>query len=177
MTENKKPLLKRLMKIFLIIAAIIVLLPIIGLAVLSWTAKAPQNLGLSDKGLADCPKSPNCVCSQTDKDADAKHYVDAFAMKKDAAITLAALLNAIKQLPRAKILTQENNYIHAECTSAIFRYVDDLEFWIDAQNNVVHVRSASRAGESDLGANRRRVEELRQAYSDSSGPDSEANSS
>ncbi len=172
MSENKKPFLKRLMKIFLIIAAIIVLLPIIGLAVLSWTAKAPQNLGLSETGLAACPKSPNCVCSQTDKEADAKHFIDAFPVKEDAAATLAALLNAIKQLPRTKIVTQDNNYIHAECTSAIFRYVDDLEFWIDEQNNVVHVRSASRAGESDLGVNRKRVEQLRQIYSGS-----EANSS
>jgi len=41
-------------------------------------------------------------------------------------------------------------------------FVDDVEFHKDDINQVIHVRSASRLGKSDLGVNRKRVEEIRQ---------------
>jgi uncharacterized protein (DUF1499 family) len=50
----------------------------------------------------------------------------------------------------------------------IFRFVDDVEFWIDAKNQVIHFRSASRVGHSDLGANRARMESIRKAFGETS---------
>jgi uncharacterized protein (DUF1499 family) len=52
-------------------------------------------------------------------------------------------------------------YLHAECRSALFGFVDDLELHLRVSEGVIAVRSASRLGYSDLGVNRRRVEILR----------------
>ena len=40
------------------------------------------------------------------------------------------------------------------------RYVDDVEFYINEKNKIIHFRSASRIGYSDLGVNRKRMEEI-----------------
>jgi len=73
----------------------------------------------------------------------------------------ATLLQVISNLPRTEVITSEGDYIHATFTSQIMGYIDDVEFLIDADAGVVHVRSASRLGHSDLGVNRARVEEIR----------------
>jgi uncharacterized protein (DUF1499 family) len=57
-----------------------------------------------------------------------------------------------------------HGYLHAEATSLIFRFVDDLECVLDRAANVIHVRSASRVGHGDMGVNRKRVERLRQLF-------------
>jgi uncharacterized protein (DUF1499 family) len=48
--------------------------------------------------------------------------------------------------------------------SALFGFVDDLEIRIDAEVGSIHLRSASRVGKSDLGANRKRVEIIQKLY-------------
>jgi uncharacterized protein (DUF1499 family) len=68
-------------------------------------------------------------------------------------------------MKRVEIIENRDNYLHAEFTSLIFRFVDDVEFLIDAPNGVIQVRSASRKGYSDMGVNRRRVEEIRKQFS------------
>jgi uncharacterized protein (DUF1499 family) len=74
-------------------------------------------------------------------------------------------LTAIVQtFPRTSVITVSDSYLHAEFTSAIFRFVDDLEFLVDDTAKVIHVRSASRLGTSDLGVNRKRVEEIRRRW-------------
>jgi len=65
---------------------------------------------------------------------------------------------------RTEIVEQDGGYLHATETSALLRFVDDVEFEIDAEAGVIHFRSASRLGYSDLGVNRRRMEEIRAAY-------------
>jgi len=79
----------------------------------------------------------------------------------DAMRKLKAVLAVI---PRMEIITETESYIHAEATSLIFRFRDDVEFFIDQQSNLIHFRSASRVGKSDLGANRKRMEEIRTAF-------------
>ena len=66
--------------------------------------------------------------------------------------------------PQARIVTREPDYIYVEFTSRLFRFVDDVEFLFDDTAGVIHFRSASRAGRSDLGANRRRMESIRAAF-------------
>lgn len=74
------------------------------------------------------------------------------------------LKGIVGAMPRARIVEAADNYLHAEFTSALFRFVDDVEFLIDPAAHVIHFRSASRVGYSDLGANRRRMEELRRRW-------------
>ena len=71
------------------------------------------------------------------------------------------LNDVIREMPRSSIVEFKPNYLRAEFRSALFRFVDDVEFLIDDTLGVMHVRSASRVGYWDLGANRRRVERIR----------------
>jgi uncharacterized protein (DUF1499 family) len=141
----------------LALVAIVILVPIVGLYVMSLLAGRPAHLGLKDGKLAPCPESPNCVSSQTD---DAEHRIDAIRFTGPAADAKAKLKKAVAALPRAVIVTESADYLHVECTSLIFRFVDDVEFWIDEPNQVIHFRSASRVGRSDFGANRTRMEAI-----------------
>ena len=76
-----------------------------------------------------------------------------------------AARDAVSQLPRTRIVTDTNDYLHAECKSRFFGFVDDLELQLRPEDGIIAVRSASRVGYSDLGANRKRVEDLRESLS------------
>jgi uncharacterized protein (DUF1499 family) len=130
------------------------------LTLLSALARRPGNLGVRNGRLAPCPASPNCVCSQDD---DPAHHVEPIPFTGSPHVALAFLVTAVTAQPRTRLLTVGGNYLHAEFGSRVFRFVDDVEFLIDADQGVIHVRSASRAGYSDFGVNRRRIETLRAA--------------
>jgi uncharacterized protein (DUF1499 family) len=68
---------------------------------------------------------------------------------------------AVSSLPRTTIVDDSGQYLHAECRSAVFRFVDDLELHLRPDEGAIAVRSASRLGYSDFGVNRGRVETLR----------------
>lgn len=65
---------------------------------------------------------------------------------------------------RTVVIEEEGLYLRAEETSALLRFVDDVEIEIDPEAGEIHFRSSSRVGWSDLGVNRRRMEEIRAAY-------------
>jgi uncharacterized protein (DUF1499 family) len=79
---------------------------------------------------------------------------------------LAALLEAIRSLPRTEILHAEAGYVHAVQRSRLLRFADDLECELPDDERLIHVRSASRVGYHDLGVNRVRVERLRRAVNE-----------
>jgi uncharacterized protein (DUF1499 family) len=118
----------------------------------------PSNLGIKSGRLTPCPSSPNCVSSD---DADAAHSVSAFALAVPPRDAWSAAHSIVAGLPRTKIITETDDYLHAECTSAVFGFVDDVELHLRPAQGVIAVRSAARLGHSDLGVNRRRVERLR----------------
>lgn len=129
---------------------------------MSNSASRPGNLGADGGRLAPCPDSPNCVSSQADPEDS--HYIEPMAYIDGASDqTYEAVAEYLLDLPRTNIVTKQKTYLHVECTSMIFRFVDDLEIVFDHEAQLVHFRSASRVGHSDLGANRRRVEKLKKA--------------
>jgi len=73
---------------------------------------------------------------------------------------MTRIADVVAELPGTEIVTQNDRCLHAEVTSRIFRFVDDLEIAIVGDSEIV-VRSSSRVGRSDLGVNRNRVEDLR----------------
>ena len=77
----------------------------------------------------------------------------------------------LESLPRTRIESEDlsKNYVHATTRSLIFRFADDVEFFFDESNQVIHFRSSSRIGYSDFGANRARMEQLQQAILAQSG--------
>ncbi len=140
----------------------IVTLPILLFAILSLTARRPSNLGPVNGKLRPCPDSPNCVCSC---DSSEGHAIAPLAWKGKPQAGLERLVQVIQALPGTTCEPiQDSQYFHAEFTSTWFRFVDDLEFLVDPKAQVIHVRSASRVGKSDLGVNRQRVEEIRKRF-------------
>jgi len=120
-----------------------------------------KKLGVDNGRLAPCPKSPNCVSSQSD---DEKHYIAPIEYDGDLQEAQEKLIALLQSMKRSRIVTVENSYIQAEFTSAIFRFVDDVEFYLDDNTKTIHMRSASRVGKSDLGVNRKRMEDLRARF-------------
>ncbi|MBW4641497.1 MAG: DUF1499 domain-containing protein [Goleter apudmare HA4340-LM2] len=122
-----------------------------------------SGLGVDNGHLTACPASPNCVVSQ---DGDAKHSIDAIAYHVDREKARETLLKVLGVVPRTEIVEKTDDYIHALSKSRIFQFVDDVEFYFPADESVIHVRSASRLGDSDFGVNRRRIEQIRLALRD-----------
>lgn len=119
----------------------------------NFSGTRPNNLGVKDGKLAACPGTPNCVNSQSDGDKE--------KIEPLPAVSMAEIKGVVEGMERTTIIEQTDNYLYAEFKSKLMGYVDDVEFYRDSGANVVHVRSASRLGKSDLGVNRKRVEEIR----------------
>ena len=125
------------------------------------------NLGARDGRLLPCPSNPNCVSSQaTDED----HRVAPLAYAGPIDDAMNRLKEIIRSLPRTAVITDTGTYLHVEFTSALFRFVDDVEFLADDSAKVIHVRSASRLGTSDLGVNGQRIERIRKRWQETPPP-------
>lgn len=135
---------------------------VVGMLMLSFlfgcSAGKPGNLGLSEGRLADCPDSPNCVMSDAE---DEGHRIEPYRYAGDKAAAWTALKDAVAALPRTTIVTSEDTYLHAEARSRLFGFVDDLEFHLRPEENLIAIRSAARTGYSDFGVNAERLETLR----------------
>ena len=125
-----------------------------------FSGRRPRSLGVNDGRLASCGRRLNCVSSQAAPD-DAQRYVAPIRFSGSAAEAIAASRRAVESMQRARVVSVEGNYLHAEFRSRLMGYVDDVEFTYDAKAGVLHVRSASRLGRRDYGVNRSRVEALR----------------
>lgn len=125
----------------------------------------PTHIGVTDGKFTPCPDSPNCVSSQS---LDRSHAIEPLSYKGTPAEARARLLAVIGGMKRANIVTEQALYIHAEFTSAVFRFVDDAEFYINDAQKVIHVRSAARLGYYDFGVNRQRMETIRQLFNSAS---------
>ena len=119
----------------------------------NFSGTRPNDLGVNNGQLKACPGSPNCVNSQSD-DPQSK-------IAPLPGVAISTIKEVVQDMERTKIVEETDNYLYAEFTSKLMGYVDDVEFYLDNSANVVHVRSASRLGQSDLGVNRKRVEEIR----------------
>ncbi|MEH2260538.1 DUF1499 domain-containing protein [Nostoc sp.] len=148
---------------FLRSIAFAILLTLISSLILPGATWAASSLGVDNGHLSSCPASNNCVVSQN---ADEKHAIDPIPYHVDRNAAREILLKVLSVVPRTEIVEQTDNYIHALSKSRIFKFVDDVEFYLPANESVIHLRSASRVGESDLGVNRRRSEQIRLALRD-----------
>ena len=111
--------------------------------------------------LADCPESPNCQGSDATRE---RQRVEPFPMRGTTEETMAHLDALLASRSGARVVTREADYVHATFESPLMGYVDDVEFLVDESSGSVRVRSASRLGHSDLGANARRLDALREAW-------------
>jgi uncharacterized protein (DUF1499 family) len=127
-------------------------------------AAVPATVGKpAGSQLAPCPDSPNCVNTQAAA-GDTVHANAPLTYTGTADAAKARLREVIAAMPRTKIVADEGNYLRAEFTSQIFRFVDDVEFLVDDAAKTIHFRSASRVGRGDMGVNRNRMEEIRTKF-------------
>ncbi len=121
----------------------------------------PTTLGMKEGRLFPCPSSPNCVSTQAQ---DPGHRIEPIRYAQTKEQAKQHLVQVISSMPRSRIVKDDGDYIHAEFTSLLFRFVDDVEFFLDDSAGLIHFRSASRLGLSDFGVNRRRMEEIRRRF-------------
>ena len=111
--------------------------------------------------ISPCPKTPNCVSSL---DTDSRHAVEPIDFSGSVRNARETLMKLLSETKRARVLSSNENFIHAEFTSLIFRFVDDVEFFFDDRKKVINAKSASRVGYYDFGVNRRRIERIRKRF-------------
>lgn len=127
----------------------------------------PIDIGVREGRLKAPSATRNSVSSQAalypDHPQRAYASIAPLALNGDGPATMARIKAIVQATPGAAVITSEPDYLYAQYTTPLMKYVDDVEFWFDPVKGVVQVRSASRLGQSDLGANRKRVEAVRAA--------------
>jgi len=137
----------------------IILVVIVYLAGLSFLTRQDHLKAVDNRQLEACPKTPNCVISNAIRD---KYSIAPFdLLQHNPAQSWQQLIQAIQQ-SGGHILVEDGRYLHAVFSSSLFRFRDDLEAVL--KEDRIDVRSASRAGKSDFGQNRKRLEKIRSLY-------------
>lgn len=114
--------------------------------------------------LSPCPATPNCVCSDGE---DLVHGIAPLKLEVAAGVAWSALVALLEEDQSITVITNRTeDYLRAEARTALFGFVDDVEFKARPEDNEIAMRSASRVGFSDLGKNRRRLENIRSALAD-----------
>ena len=149
-----------MLKIRYSLASILTLVILITIVLSTVSCSRKPQLGLSHNQLLPCPSTPNCVCSE-------------YPVQSVFAPPLTFTGHPDESWQRARktitamggrIVEDNNYYLHTVFTSRFFRFVDDLELRLVETAGVIHFRSASRFGYSDLGVNRKRIETFRTLY-------------
>lgn len=146
------------MTTFLIILAVLIAL---AFAAIYWQNSQVPTLGVSNGQLTPISSKPNNVSTQSDV---AEKKVAPLPFKDTPENTKFAIKRAVEAYGGATIKEETDTYLYVVFTTSLMKYHDDAEFWLDTDNKVVHFRSASRAGKSDLGLNRTRYEALTELY-------------
>ncbi len=132
--------------------------------------KAPSRLGVTDGRLKPPSSTPNSVSSQAslypDHPQQAYAAIAPLTFKGDGEAAIKQLAQVLTQMPRTVIVTQNADYLYAQNTTALLKFTDDVEFWLDKPNHVIQARSSSRLGRKDFGVNRARVEAVRTAFAE-----------
>jgi len=129
------------------------------LTILSCASDPPKVQWVGGK-LRACPSSPNCVSSESDSSSS---RVEPLTFQGSPEKAWGDLKVTLREMG-GKIEEERDGYLWATFTSRVFRFVDDVEFRMVSADGIIHVRSGSRKGYSDLGVNRRRVEKLRTLF-------------
>ena len=110
--------------------------------------------------LKPCPESPNCVSTQT---LQKSKKMAPIPFKLSPKEVIKVIQSVVESLPNTHLEKESSTYLHYTFKSKIFRFTDDVEFLIDAEQKLIHFRSASRTGYSDMGVNKKRMTEIKKA--------------
>jgi uncharacterized protein (DUF1499 family) len=150
------------MNLFLkILGVIIVLILLMVVKMIVDNNKTPKTIGVNNGKLAAMPNSPNAVSSQA---TEKEKKVEPLEFKGDIDESKEAILEIIKSMGNVNIIENKEDYIYAVFTTEKMKYKDDVEFYFDKKSKVIHFRSASRVGYSDMGLNKQRYEDIKKVY-------------
>lgn len=128
--------------------------------------RMPDDLGVREGRLKPPSITPNSVSSQArlhpQHPMREQAMIEPLPLRGDPQAGFARLAEAVAATPGAAIVRHEPGYLQVTYTTRWLKFVDDAEFLLAPDEGVIHVRSASRLGRSDLGVNRQRIEALRQ---------------
>jgi uncharacterized protein (DUF1499 family) len=129
----------------------------------------PTDLGVKDGRLKAPSATRNSVSSQAalypEHPQKGSASIEPLPLKNgDAVASLTALSKALQSVPGVTVVDQQADYVYAQAQTRWLKFVDDMEFWANPATGVVELRSASRLGREDFGANRERIEAVRTAY-------------
>jgi len=119
------------------------------------------NIGLIDQQLKDCPRSPNCVSTFA---KDKKHAAVPWSYTGSIEETKMQVEKICRNYIGAELVAGGSNYLHYTFKTNLGGFLDDVEFYFDDENKLVHFRSASRVGYGDFGANKRRMKKLQKEF-------------
>ncbi len=132
------------------------------------SGQTPDVLGVHDGRLAAPSNKPNSVSSQADLYPGHSQLgyarIAPLTFTGDGRAALARLATLLKQMDRTRVVIERPDYLYVQFQTPWLRFIDDAEFWLDPAGGVIQLRSASRIGESDLGQNRKRIEQIRQRF-------------
>lgn len=153
---------------WVLIAIAVVILVAIGAGQIGlFKAGVPNDIGVREGRLKPPSNTDNSVTSQAalypDHPQRSYSTIAPLALRGDGAATLAKIKVIVEATPGALVVQSKPDYLYAQYTTPLMKFVDDVEFWFDPAANVVQVRSASRVGKGDMGVNRKRVEAVRAA--------------
>lgn len=148
-------------KFWILLVACLITLPFLALKSLTFTGKKPDRID-EPVTLAACPDSPNCVCSEN---GTGGHAIEPLTFQGDAGDAWSRLQSVLQELGGEEIRSSEQ-YLWFEFRTPLIGFIDDVECRLNHTDQQIEIRSASRVGHSDMGANRKRVEAIRQAFGD-----------
>ncbi|MEE1673872.1 DUF1499 domain-containing protein [Agarivorans aestuarii] len=138
---------------------VVIVLVVLGFMVFK-NLSTPSDLGLQSGRLAPLASSPNGVSSY----AEGEKKVAALPFKADLKSTQLAALRAFAHMPNNKVISRDEQYVHSVFFSPTVGYRDDVELHFDQAEHLVHFRSQSRVGYSDMGINNQRYQEFAKLY-------------
>ncbi len=123
---------------------------------------AKKQVGMDGDKFSPCPSSPNCVSSMSEEPS---HFIQPIRYSNRSTSTAKSLLiELLNREKHCKIIEEKERYIHAEFRSNIFHFIDDVEFYFPLNENLIHIKSASRSGYYDFGKNRARIKQITNAF-------------
>src|SRR4051794_34743803 len=100
--------MKRMLQVVAVVLVSVVLGGAATLAVLSYLARPPDNLGVKEGRLAACPGTPNCVSTQAAPE-DAGHRMEPLAFEGSPQEALRRIKVILATWPRVRIVQETDN--------------------------------------------------------------------
>lgn len=155
--------------LFVLAIAILALLLVIAGQAGFLHGKAPKDLGLTDGKLKRISRTENSASSQANlwPDHPMREYahIEPFTYTGDGKTAFARLVQIVKDQPRTVIIQSDSGYVYAQSSTALLKFTDDVEFYLDEKAGAIHARSSSRLGRKDFGVNKARLEGIRKLFS------------